>query len=159
MDTLSTNVDIEGEWVYEAEAIENDTNFSGDGCHKRSGEVSISYGGNNELKLTGLRKHRDGCVDNKKLPTGVTWVSDAASLLSTSKQMFVWFSTTDKIPMHGRILVAIKSQDKNKRPNKMTGDMFYLSEENKSWFKAIIKFYRNDSDEARSIEASWAEKR
>ncbi len=153
-DPLDDSIDISGQWVYVAEAIENKKLFSEDSCHQRSGAVTINYGGHYQLSLTGVRKQRTGCAEEAKLTTNVIWTSEAASLLVSEKRMFVWFSTADESTKRGRILVGIVPNATGK-PDEMVGDMFYLNENDNTWFKAKITFFRKGNIEANKIEATW----
>ena len=155
---LPTEVNIEGEWYYVAET-NDDTRFTEDGCRKRIGTVSIKQKeGTPEVILTGRRLLRAECGYNNYVSTrsAIPWKSNDAVVKLKEKELFLWMSTADDEPRYAHISADIK-HEKNKQPDQMEGQMFYLEDGTNTWFKSKIDFFRLGSTAAERLKGKYAD--
>ncbi|MCC5609759.1 hypothetical protein LC612_24020 [Nostoc sp. CHAB 5834] len=156
---LLEEINIDGDWVYEAEVNTKDTVFFEDGCRKRLGTVHINQTYSVSINFAGERKKLENCenISNKVTPfqqKDVMWNSLSATISPLNKKVFLSFQTHDDVQNQGYMTLDIIKNDNNRKPDEMKGTMDYLyfNQKTKQWFTANIRFYKSGSTKAKEIE-------
>ncbi len=154
---------IAGDWIYSASS---DKYFKEGLCHERSGTTHISRGAAYEYNVHGERKQRTECEENAKRKI-INWDSEYAPLIITRNKIMVWFHTNDDPQSLGLMLLDISSNSDGVA-EKLSGPMFYLEDSNKgknedgknidnekTWIRANIVFYKEGTEPASQLKSSW----
>lgn len=158
--SIPKSLSIQGRWLYETKASGADLNYDQFACKSILGVADISQGQegapvSNEFSIdNAIRK---ACVDSqgKVLKTNVSWNSRNASVLPNSRKIIVSLITTDPNPRLGYIEGSIPSTEPEKTPSEFSGNMYYLNTQNQTYGSTIIRFCKEGTECARTIEKQF----
>jgi hypothetical protein len=158
--SIPKSLTVNGRWFYQTETSDADLDYKQYSCKSILGVADISQGQqgeavSNEFSIDNAT--RKACItsNGESQKVNVAWNSKIASVLPGSRRILVSLITADPNPRFGYIEGSIPSTDSGNSPSEFSGSMYYLNTNDQTYGRTTIKFCKEGSDCARSIEKKF----